>query len=189
MASRPLTEKEIALAKTVFGDALDYEGIRVHDCKYIFFQSRHSAMAPNGHLYMHKLYSDDYGAENAYAQGLFIHEMTHVWQHQNKVFKPFRAGAKLMLKHKFNYTAAYPYRLAEGKDLTDYNMEQQASIVQDYFLLKHQGRFRWKGKCKNPEPNPDKISLYERVLGKFLENPGYVRDRSFSPPEKRRKPG
>ena len=167
--SRKLTQNEIDMAKTVFGDAIDYDVVRINDKKYMFFQSKHVAMAPNGNLYMGaQLKSDDYALENSFSKrSLFIHEMAHVWQFQNKILHPLKTGVKLMVKHAFNYGAAYPYKLDSKKDLLEYNMEQQASIIQDYFLLNHQGVFRWQGNCKNDEKVAKRAAAYEKVLENF----------------------
>ena len=44
-------------------------------------------MAPTGNIHFHPhgdLWSDDFAAEPLHRQGLFIHEMTHVWQAQTR---------------------------------------------------------------------------------------------------------
>ena len=58
-------------------------------------------------------------------QALFIHEMVHVWQHQQGVFLP-------LARHPF---ARYDYILRPGKSFARYGIEQQAEIVSHYFLL------------------------------------------------------
>ena len=52
-SGRPLTVRERALAQSVFGSALDYAGIRIHNRKYVWFQPRRVTMAPNGHVWFH----------------------------------------------------------------------------------------------------------------------------------------
>jgi hypothetical protein len=189
LTARPLTQGEITLAKTVFGDSIDYAAVKVHDRKYSFLQPAGVAMAPNGHIYMNDIYRDDYAAD-AHRVGTFIHEMTHVWQFQNKVLNPLHSGAALMLKHKFNYGSCYAYKLDGGKDLLDYNMEQQASIVEDYFQLRHQGRYNWQGSCANDAAaTPDRMALYEKVLEKFLKNPAYPRKDAGASLRRKHKPG
>src|SRR3546814_3370494 len=81
--SRPLTTGEIELARTVFGDAIAYDRVRICHHKWIFFQPRHIVMAPTGSIHFNPhgdLYCDDFGAASQRLQGLFIHEMTHVWR-------------------------------------------------------------------------------------------------------------
>jgi len=90
-------------------------------------------MAPRGHIHFHPhgdAYQEDFGAASLSAQGLFIHEMTHVWQHQCGVFLPLR-------RHPFS---RYGYRLVPGRPLRQYGIEQQAEIVRHAFLLRNGAR-------------------------------------------------
>ncbi len=77
--SRPLTAGEIALARSVFGDAIAYDLVRICRHKWMFFQPRHVVMAPMGAIHFHPhgtLYCDDFSAASQARQALFIHEMT-----------------------------------------------------------------------------------------------------------------
>jgi hypothetical protein len=127
-ASRGLTPGEIALAHSVFGDAIDYDRVRIHAKTWWPFQHRRMAMAPNGHLYLSPkgpLWCDDFCERSITRQGLFIHEMTHVWQHQQ--------GVNLILKrHPF---CRYDYTIKPGWPLERYGIEQQAEIVRHAFEL------------------------------------------------------
>ncbi|MFN7114261.1 MAG: type IV secretion protein Rhs [Alphaproteobacteria bacterium] len=171
---RPLTAGETALARSVFGASIDYDRVTVTEGKFIAFQPYGTAMAPDGKLYMYGCYKDDYSGQNDGWKSHFIHEMTHVWQQQNGILNPVAEAVKLSVKFRFNYNAAYDYRLERGKDLLDYNMEQQASIVQDYFMLKHCGQQGHRGHCKNIGSDDAKIKLFEKTLAKFLKNPSYA---------------
>ena len=180
MIKRPLTDGEIKLARSVFGDAIDYAAVTISDGKYMPFQPKGTAMAPNGHLYMYGCYSPDYSAEKSLSRSHFIHEMTHVWQYQIKILNPIVEAAALSLKHKFNYfTAAYAYHLDENMDLMDYGMEQQASIVQEYFMTRREGHTSHTRHCKNTCHDDEKCRLYEKVLEKFLKDPSYTRRSQF----------
>ncbi len=185
MASRSLTPGEINLAKTFFGDSLNYSLIKVHDESYIFFQPDRSGMTPNGEIYMSgAAYKGDYSKETIGKQGFFLHEMTHVWQYQNNVLNPIGAALDEVFKHLGDYDAAYPYTLVASKDFLDYGMEQQASILEDYFRLIN----GWlPGNLENKSLSSPR-RLYEQVLAKFLNNPKYAykAKRTFTP---RRMPG
>lgn len=129
MTSRPLTPAETALAAAVFGDAIDYAQVRLANRKWAFFQPRETVMAPRGCIHFHprgSLYCDDFGDAHADAQGLFIHEMTHIWQHQHGIFLP-------LARHPF---CRYGYSLKPGWPLKRYGIEQQAEIVRHAFLLR-----------------------------------------------------
>ncbi len=129
-SGRPLTVRECALAESVFGNALDYHGIRVHNRKWWWLQPRHVTMAPDGHLWFHpknSLFCDDFCDRELEQQGLFIHELVHVWQHQQGIFLPLK-------RHPF---CRYDYSLKPGSKLRQYGIEQQAEIVKHVFLLRH----------------------------------------------------
>ncbi len=134
MISRPLTPAERNLAASIFGGAVDYDPVRIVRRKWWPFQPRGVAMAPTGNIHFHpqsKLWSDDFSAEPLHRQGLFIHEMTHVWQSQRsgRFYLP-------LMRHPF---CRYAYRFVPGKPFDRYGLEQQAEIVRHAFLQK-QGR-------------------------------------------------
>ena len=128
---RPLTEGEIALARGVFGTAIDYAKVTVRRRKFFPFQPRRVTMAPCGHLHFHPLgdgYCDDFAAQPLLRQGHFIHEMTHVWQTQSR-------GDWYLLLHRHPF-CRYDYSLRPGWKLEKYGIEQQAEIVRHAFLLR-----------------------------------------------------
>ncbi len=178
---RPLTAGEVKLAQEVFGNSIDYTTVKIHDRPFAPFHQRNVAMTPNGQMYMNGCYSDDYSRTDSQGRSLFIHEMTHVWQYQNKIFNVLGTGIELTLKHKFNYNAAYAFQLEAGKDLVDYGMEQQAAIVQEYFLVKHEGLGTYVRHCQNTGTTAEKIALYEKVLEKFLKDPLYAKNDKTPP--------
>lgn len=129
MSSRSLTAGEIDLARSVFGDAVDYARVRLVKGKWWPLQPQDAAMAPMGHIYFHPRnggWSDDFSKEPPSRQGFFIHEMTHVWQAQSK-----GRFYLILMRHPF---CRYSYALKPGKKFTDYGLEQQAEIVRHRFL-------------------------------------------------------
>ncbi len=73
-------------------------------------------MAPLGHLHFHpesSVYCDDFSTAPIERQALFIHEMTHVWQHQKGLF----AAAAVSLQ-------PLRLRLKPGRKLKKYGIEQ-----------------------------------------------------------------
>jgi len=134
MDERALTPGEIALARSVFGDAVDYSRVRLFNRKWWPFQPRRSAMAPMGHIYFHPEgggWSEDFAGESLARQGFFIHELTHVWQSQKggRFYLP-------LMRHPF---CRYHYRLKPGRSFEQYGLEQQAEIVRHAFLERHDG--------------------------------------------------
>ena len=132
-SGRTLTAREAALVRSVFNDAIDLERVRIHNRKWWWFQPSQITMAPDGHLWFHpksRLFCDDFCEQSLSLQGLFIHEMVHVWQHQQGIFLPLK-------RHPF---CRYDYSLKPGCALKQYGIEQQAEIVRHIFLLRNGGK-------------------------------------------------
>ncbi len=129
MTTRALTQAEIDLARSVFGAAINYDRVTIRNRKWWWFQPRNVTMAPRGHIHFHPangLFCDDFCNADITDQGLFMHEMTHVWQHQRGVILP-------LARHPF---CRYDYSIKPGWRLERYGIEQQAEIVRHYFMLK-----------------------------------------------------
>ena len=75
-----------------------------------------------------------------------------------------------------------------GKDLTDYNMEQQASIVQDRFTLQHEPGAEFWSNCLNIEYGAQRMALYDQVLAKFDADPSYAKQAQFPAAGANKKP-
>ncbi|MGD9473274.1 MAG: vgr related protein [Novosphingobium sp.] len=121
----------MALARSVFGDAVDYGRVTIRRRKWFPFQPHNRMMAPGGHIHFHPrdgFYCDDFGGASLHRQGHFLHEMTHVWQAQ-------RHGALYVMLRGL-VSRRYDYSLKPGWPLERYGLEQQAEIVRHAFLLR-----------------------------------------------------
>ena len=130
--SRPLTTGEIALARSIFGEAIDYDRVRLVRGKWWPFQPRGIVMAPTGHIHFHPAdprWSEDFSRMPLQLQGLLVHELTHVWQTQTRgrFYLP-------LMRHPF---CRYSYDLRPGRPFEGYGLEQQAEIVRHAFLARH----------------------------------------------------
>ena len=122
----------MALARQVFGNAIAYDRVTIRRRKFFPFQPRRVTMAPRGHLHFHPLgdaYRDDFSTASIPDAGLFVHEMTHVWQSQRK-------GDWYLLMHR-HPLCRYDYALKPGWRLERYGIEQQAEIVRHAFLIRN----------------------------------------------------
>jgi hypothetical protein len=127
---RPLTAGEVTLARSMFGDAIDYARVRIARRKWAFFQPRETVMAPCGTIHFHPAgtrYRDDFATAPLAEQGLFIHEMTHVWQSQTRGrwYLP-------LMRHPF---CRYGYDWEPDRPFDRYGIEQQAEIVRHAFVM------------------------------------------------------
>jgi len=146
---RALTHGEIALARSVFGEAIDYAPVRIRRRKFFPFHPRKVTMAPRGHLHFHpdaSHYCDDFAAASLALQGHFIHEMVHVWQAQT-------LGEWYLITRRHPW-CRYDYAIKPGWHLAQYGIEQQAEIVRHAFMLR-------RGAAVTGAPP---LAVYETIL-------------------------
>lgn len=167
---RRLRLGEINLANSLFGFSILYHQVWIHLESYLPFDTQNpgQAMTPDGEMWFRTIkYEDDFSMPTKQptpnAQHLFLHEMMHVWQHQY--------GMWVRTRGAFSWAADYTYSLNE-KNLLDYGLEQQASLVSDYWLLKHYGFDGHSDLYVYRDYDPEEPALelmqkYEKVLGSF----------------------
>jgi hypothetical protein len=173
--ARGLTPGEIDMASLLFGDAIDYGRVRVHNRRYLPFglQPKNCAMTPNGSIYFHQsCFLPDYTAGDPLTIHWFIHEMVHVWQHH--------LGYPVKVRGAIRIGLAYHYDLYEGATLADYNMEAQGDLLADYFALK----YMHKPRVMRQRRYAHRRDLYEQVLAGFLADPGDVANLPHGPARK-----
>jgi hypothetical protein len=137
--SRSLTTGEIQLAKSVFGDSIDYTKVKVFGRAWISrIGQGQSVVTPNGNIYQSGLGVTDFSQGGWDA--LFIHEMTHVYQYQHGI-DPVMGRLK-----SGNYNPGYP--LSATKTWDSYGTEQQATIIEDYYSAT-KGRTIYQGRGRN----------------------------------------
>lgn len=158
--ARGLTEGEQMLLHSIFRDSLNYQKIRVFPRRYLPFQAALIAMSPNGSMFFPRntLYCNDFSCTANNYLALFIHESVHVWQHQMGF--PVRLGGLcIALKGGYRNRKAYQYKhlLNHHTRFSQFNMEQQAVMITDYFVAKH----FFKQPCDELTP----------FLREFLDNP------------------
>ena len=169
---RDLTTGEIRIAQEIYRDSINYTRVKIHNGKYFFGQPANSGMTPRGEIYAHgSAYHDDYSRENASTQGFYIHEMAHVWQRQNDVLNIIWSAISEQISHGFDYSRAYPYTLEADKTLTDYDIEQQASIIEDYFRVVKRGIPFRENRIQNGGNREERVRLLRAVLADFLTDP------------------
>jgi hypothetical protein len=117
------------MARSIFGNAIDYSRVQLIEGKWWPFHPRRVAMAPTGNIWFHPEgggWSEDFSKEPLSLQGFFIHELTHVWQSQ-------RRGRfyLVLMRHPF---CRYDYVIEPGKPFARYGLEQQAEMARQRFL-------------------------------------------------------
>lgn len=147
--SRPLNAEEKSAALSVFGSSIEYNLIRVDEAAVI-------GPAFSGRAYTSFHTINSWGREPV---DVMIHELTHVWQyeHAGAIYMPQAIHAQVW-GEGYVYKGAAGLRKAqtEGKGFSSFNREQQAQIVQDFYLLKTQNR---TDSSDNPATSSD-LPLY-----------------------------
>lgn len=128
--ARALTPGETALARRVFGDAIQLEGVRIHRGGFGGF-----AVTVGRRLFLPAALSRlDFAKTDHRLQALFIHELVHVWQFQSRPFRTL--GSWALTAAGGGYGPGMPgYRYSLPlKPFNRLNLEQQASVVEHRFL-------------------------------------------------------
>jgi hypothetical protein len=130
---RPLTQGEKDLLHPIFGDTLGY------DSQMVARNDRHTGGEYNSftpgyipNMSPH-IWSWDYSKASDSRAAVFVHEMVHVWQSGHGRHNVLR-GIYLWAKYD-DYADAYKYDLDSSASLGYFNMEQQAAIIEDYYLV------------------------------------------------------
>ncbi|PIE47387.1 MAG: type IV secretion protein Rhs [Gammaproteobacteria bacterium] len=120
--SRKLTNGEKMLAASIFGQVLNVDDIEIKTAWWVL---KNYAVSPNGNLYFHPdNWIEDFSQQPLGRRAWFIHELTHVWQIQQ--------GIKVFRKAVFD--RRYKYAIKQGKSFFNYGVEQQARMVEDYYI-------------------------------------------------------
>jgi hypothetical protein len=124
-AFRKLSSGERDLAQEVFGSVLDLDRIWIFAMPFW-----RRAFVTGGRLVVWPAAwaLRDFSVAPLAVQGVFIHELVHVWQAQsgiNLLWAKLRAG---------DGPQSYDYALSETCGMGDFNIEQQAMIVEHGFL-------------------------------------------------------
>jgi len=162
-ASRALTAAEIDLARTIYKGNIVYPQTGVDYGKYAFagirFQPTGREMTPDGIIHTGGETIKDYTVSGAKPnwpygllrqKGIVIHELCHVWQYQQSGSLVLRG-----LYRNYNYAGPNFGSLA----FSDYGIEQQAQMTEDYFYLRNGD----SSSSTIPAPVP-RLATYEKIL-------------------------
>lgn len=139
-AGRPMTAGEIALARPIFGNSIDYAHTHLHMSP----SSAEDARTEGSDVYLEaaELQHADLSAPgvNLNAQQNFLHELTHVWRNQNtgawdKFVTLLKESPETVYNTLAGGHAGYDFteKLRVGKSFNDMGREEQAELVANYF--------------------------------------------------------
>jgi hypothetical protein len=130
--TRALSSREVAIAHKVFGKSIDLALVRIDERAVLG-----PAISKRAFTSFHTI-----NAWGKLEDSVLVHELTHVWQYE-------KAGAIYMAQALHAQiqrgVGAYDYggpdglraARAKGMHLTSFNREEQAQIVQDFYLIKN----------------------------------------------------
>jgi hypothetical protein len=134
--TRSLTTTEEKEARKVFGESINYSKVRIDEFSFIaWIGAKMNRCLNMGVTTFHtinfnrKIRTE---AGNADMKWL-IHELTHIAQMEH-------CGSKYLVEAIYaQATEGYAYKLGSKLHLSEYNREQQASIVADYYIIHSSG--------------------------------------------------
>lgn len=126
--TRKMTEQEIALGYQIFGSSIRYDLVRVDaTAKFGTKKIAVAYVSFNTINYNKKIKKE-----------IFIHELVHIWQYQRfgSIYVA-RAIKAQRSKEGYEYGGApnLYVKMLQGAKLTDFNFEQQADIIEDYYKI------------------------------------------------------
>ena len=124
-ARRRLSAGEIALARGIFADSLDYARVRLMQAPPLNF----NAMAPTGSLIIFSRWNAawDFAETGLDEQGWLIHELAHCWQGQS---------GRVLAFAKLSALGRAAYKPPTGAAFAEMNIEAQAEIARMLFLAR-----------------------------------------------------
>lgn len=192
LPGEPLSESDTDLFKNYFQDSVNYDKIKIHnsDTASSLMELRGAvALAFNNRIIVSSQLEEE-SSMASFANGappyrnyVLMHEMAHMWQIQNcgQLAVSAHAMADLFsaLAGRGGAVDAYLYQLDDERDLLDYGIEQQASIIADYYNLDStgfaNGALAFYLDRSNLEHGSDLKPLYEQTLARFKHDPSYIR--------------
>lgn len=164
MSKRRLSPSELAEARLVFGDGLQYDRVRVSEGGYFpnfiadlgaLFQGRKRTwdnavtLGDTSH-FPRRLRTEPHElAADLADMAWLIHELTHQWQYQTAGWRYLWEALRVQLSQG---TAGYDYRGKHGsprealraahaarRRFADFNREQQGDIARDYYMARKRG--------------------------------------------------
>ena len=133
MPRRHITAGERQLLRSVFEETLPYQGLEV-DTNDGNWGGKDNLITPEEIPYFStQIFCPDFSVATA-DRSTFIHEFMHVWQFYHGVHKVLGFLSQA-IRHPGDYDKAYPYDLSDSNDLLDFNFEQQAAIIEDFWRV------------------------------------------------------
>jgi hypothetical protein len=133
MPQRGLTNGEITVLQSVFANTLPYATQQITTNDANMGGASNSITYSGTPHYSNQIWCADFSAPGANTY-IFVHEFGHVWQSLYGT-PPILGWLANVYSNPTNYGASYPYDLTTSNSFWDYNIEQEASIIADYWAI------------------------------------------------------
>jgi hypothetical protein len=168
MTLRKLTPFEVTEARLIFGDGLDYARARVFEgarfpnliakigaaLQRQKFEGDNAVTLGNVSCFPVTLRTSAQAMANGDLTHFtwLMHELTHQWQYQHMGWRYLFLALGVQLREgmqSYNYQKKFPSReealraaRKEGRELRDFNLEQQGDLARDYYFALKRGQDR-----------------------------------------------
>ena len=134
--TRPLADWEINLAKSIYDNSINYKLVRIDETAWAGPKQYHFCYVSFNLINSWK----------RMANHILIHELMHIWQYQ-KIGAIYMVRALVAQHTKMGYNyggiTAIHKKIAKEETLLDFNFEQQADVMTDFFLLQQGFAPQW----------------------------------------------
>ncbi len=128
---RKLNDDELNIAQSIYDDKLDYKKIYVDDDATFLTKKYHFAYV-SFNIINYTGFLHDY---------ILIHELMHVYQYQRfgsvYIYRAVKVQAKKGNPYDYGGFEGLVQAYKQKKSLFDFNFEQQASIIEHYYVYKN----------------------------------------------------
>ena len=152
---RRLNLRERTLLKSIFGETVDYDKVRLQKGGLLTLRGQAVAWQ-NRVRFPAARFRMDFTRHTLGDACWLVHEMTHVWQWQTVPgYHPLKAAREHLRGH-----SPYVYALDARRPLRRYGWEQQASIVEHY--------------CRHSIMGNSRLAEYEAVVRSAIAPPRWA---------------
>jgi len=149
--TRAMTEREISVARSIFGNQINYRRVRLD--AYAYLGPRQQNIC-----YVSFYLINSWGNMS---DALLIHELVHIWQYEQMgaIYMP-RALVAQTSHTGYDYGGIHGLRnaLRMTGDLRTFNLEQQGDIVADYFRIRNGQAPEWGN------GQPKHLAIYAAIV-------------------------
>lgn len=161
---RSLTDGEIVLLKSVFGNGLNYEDIRIDEGGIAATETRRAIAITHYDIMRFPKPLEDFSHSKTEDRAWLVHEATHVWQWQQYGTDTYEKASQLWLSEGFDYDAGYKFSLSDK--FSEMSFEAQARAIEDRYLVSQSKPPRDETDWQSDQPVPP-LSAYDILLQPF----------------------